>query len=140
MLTMIGILLAIPGALAVLAGARAMHRARRLRRAGVATWALTLAPAPAPAASGDWQSAGTPRELLIQYTLADGRVFERTTLASAGRKAPLTPGQRVLVWYDPEDPDDVLVYGRWGRFADRAFVAAGTLFVLIGGWLAVFRP
>jgi hypothetical protein len=136
MLTMIGILLAIPGALAVLAGGRAMHRVRRLRRAGVATWALTLA----PATSGDWQTAGTPRELLIQYTLADGRVFERTTLASAGRKAPLTPGQKVLVWYDPDDPDDVLIYGRRGRFADRAFLATGTLFVLIGGWLAVFRP
>jgi hypothetical protein len=135
MLTVIGILVAVPGGLAVLAGASAMYRVRRLRRAGVATWALTLA----PATSGDWQSAGTPPELLIQYTLADGRVFERTTLAVAGRKAPLTPGQKVLVWYDPDDPDDVLVYGRWGRFADRAFVTAGTLFILIGGWLAL-RP
>ena len=136
MLTVIGILVAVPGGLAVLTGATAMYRVRRLRRAGVAIWALALA----PAMSGDWQSAGTPREMLIQYTLADGRVFERTTLAAAGRKAPLAPGQKVLVWYDPEDPDDVLVYGRWGRFADRAFVAAGLLFVLIGGWLALFRP
>jgi hypothetical protein len=138
MLTVIGILLAVPGGLAVLTGASAMYRVRRLRRAGVATWALALAPA--MSGDGDWQSAGPPREMLIQYTLADGRVFERATLASAGRKAPLTPGQKVLVWYDPEDPDDVLVYGRWGRFADRAFIAAGTLFVLIGGWLALFRP
>jgi len=136
MLTVIGILLAVPGGLAVLAGASARYRVRRLRRAGVATWAL----ARAPATSGDWQSAGPPHELVIQYTLADGRVFERATLANAGRKAPLTPGQKVLVWYDPEDPDDVLVYGRWGRFGDRALMAAGTLFVLIGGWLAVFRP
>jgi hypothetical protein len=136
MLTVFGILVAVPGGLAVLAGATAMHRVRRLRRAGVATWALTLA----PATSGDWQSAGTPPELLIRYTLADGRVCERATLAPAGRKAPLTPGQKVLVWYDPEDPDDVLVYGRWGRFADRAFMAAGLLFVLIGGWLALFHP
>ena len=136
MLTVIGILVAVPGGLAVLAGATAMHRVRRLRRAGVATWALTLA----PATPGDWQSAGTPHELLIQYTLTDGRVFERTTLAAAGRKAPLTPGQKVLVWYDPQDPGDILVYGRWGRFADRAFVAVGTLFVLIGGWLALFHP
>ena len=58
----------------------------------------------------------------------------------AGRKAALEPGQRVLVWYDPEDPGDVLVYGRWGRGIDRAFVAAGTLFVLIGAWIALFRP
>jgi len=136
MLTVIGILVAVPGGLAVLAGATALHRVRRLRRAGVATWALTLV----PATSGDWQSAGTPHELLIQYTLADGRVFERTVLAAAGRKARPTPGQKVLVWYDPQDPDDVLVYGRWGRFADRAFVVVGTLFVLIGGWLALFHP
>src|SRR5262249_47812513 len=136
MLTMIGILLAVPGALSVLAGACAMHRVRRLRRAGVATWAWAGG-TPTP---GGWQSAGTPRRLLLQYALADGRVFERTTLARAGRKAPLEPGQKVLVWYDPEDPDDVLVYGRWGRAIDRTFVATGTLFVLIGGGGAVFPP
>lgn len=136
MLIMIGFLLAAPGALAVLAGACAMHRVRRLRRGGVATWART-ADAPEPR---DWQSAGTPRQLVLHYPLADGRVVERLTLARAGRKAALEPGQRVLVWYDPEDPGDVLVYGRWGRGIDRAFVAAGTLFVLIGGWIALFRP
>jgi hypothetical protein len=136
MLTMIGFLLAAPGALAVLAGACAMRRVRRLRRAGVADWARTV-DAPAP---GDWESAGTPRQLLLRYALADGRVFERITLARAGPKASLEPGQAVLVWYDPEDPGDVLVYGRWGRATDRAFVAAGTLFVLIGGWIALFRP
>lgn len=50
----------------------------------------------------------------------------------------LQPGQKVLVWYDPNDPDDVLVYGRWGRAADRAFVTAGALFVLIGVAVATF--
>ncbi len=135
----IGLLLAAPGALAVLVGACAMHRVRRLRRAGVATWAGTVEAGTGDTpASEDWQSAGTPRQLLIRYALAD--VFERTTLARVGRKASLTPGQKVLVWYDPEDPDDVLVYGRWGRSADRAFVAAGTVLVLLGGWLALFRP
>jgi hypothetical protein len=133
---MIGILLAAPGALAVLAGACAMRRVRRLRRAGVATWARTVAAPP----SGDWQSAGTPRRLVLQYALADGRTFERLMLARAGRRAALEPGQRVLVWYDPEDPSDVLVYGRWGRATDRAFVAAGMLFVFTGGWVALFRP
>jgi hypothetical protein len=138
MQTVIGLLLAAPGALAVLAGACAMHRVRRLRRAGVATWARTV---DMPASGdGDWQSAGTPRQLLIQYALADGRVFERTTLARAGRKGLLEPGQKVLVWYDPEDPDDVLVYGRWSRATNRTFVALGALFVLIGGWVALFRP
>ena len=50
----------------------------------------------------------------------------------------MQPGQKVLVWYDPNDPDDVLVYGRWGRAADRAFVTAGMLFVLIAAAVATF--
>ena len=135
MATVTGLLLVLPGALAVLAGLTGLHRLRRLRRGGVATWAVTVT----MPQTGD-QSTESPSQQLLQYTLADGRVCERTTLASAGHKAPLTPGQKVLVWYDPEDPDDVLVYGRWGRFADRAFIAAGILFVLIGGWLVVFQP
>jgi hypothetical protein len=128
MLIVIGIVLAAAGSLAVLAGLSGMHRVRRLRRAGVATWALTVAP---PAS----EDVPGPRQVLLQYTLADGRVFERIALA-AKRKAALHPGQKVLVWYDPKDPDDVLVYGRWGRSADRAFVAAGAALVLLGAWLA----
>jgi hypothetical protein len=134
MLIMIGILLAVPGGLAVLAGLSGMHRVRRLRRGGVATWALTVT----PPESADPQSAGSPHQQLIQYTLADGRVLERATPAPARRSASLRPGQKVLVWYDPEDPSDVLVYGRWGRAADGAFVIAGALFVLIGAGIAVF--
>jgi hypothetical protein len=129
MLIMIAIVLVAPGCLALLAGLSGMHRVRRLRRGGVTAWALTVAP---PASE---QVPGTPRQVLLQYTLADGRVFERIALA-AKRKAALHPGQKVLVWYDPKDPDDVLVYGRWGRFADRTFVAAGIALVLLGAWLA----
>lgn len=43
----------------------------------------------------------------------------------------------MLVWYDPEDPQDILVYGREGRFIDRAFLTAGLIFVLIGAGIAV---
>jgi hypothetical protein len=69
---------------------------------------------------------------VIQYTLADGRVVERLSPGSARKAAMLRPGQKVLVWYDPEDPQDVLVYGREGRAADLAFVVAGALFIMIG--------
>ena len=126
---MIAIVLVAPGCLALVAGLTGMHRVRRLRRADVTTWALTVA---TPASE---HVPGTPRQVLLQYTLADGRVFQRIALA-AKRKAALHPGQKVLVWYDPKDPDDVLVYGRWGRSADRVFVAAGTALVLLGAWLA----
>jgi hypothetical protein len=129
MLMVIGIVLVAPGGLALLAGLSGMHRVRRLRRSGVATWALAVA----PPTSED--VPGSPRQVLLQYTLADGRVFERIALA-VKRKAVLYPGQKVLVWYDPNDPDDVLVYGRWSRSVDRAFVAVGTALVLLGAWLA----
>jgi hypothetical protein len=126
-----GLLLALPGALAVLAGLTGMHRVRRLRRNGVTTWAVAVPP------PGDQQSAGSPRRQLLQYTLADGRIVERVAPAPTRRSASLRPGEKVLVWYDPEDPADVLVYGRWGRSADRAFVTAGALFIVVGAWLAL---
>jgi len=134
MLILFGILLAVPGGVAVLAGLSGMRRVRRLRRRGVATWALAVT----PPASANRQSAGSPCRQVIRYTLADGRVLEQLTPAPARRSTSLRPGQKVLVWYDPEDPGDVLVYGRWGRAADRAFVIAGALSVLVGAGIAVF--
>jgi len=134
MATLTGLLLALPGALAVLAGLTGMHRVRRLRRDGVATWAVTVT----MPETGDKQSTESPSQQLLQYTLADGRVLEHVTPGPAHRPGASRPGQRVLVWYDPEDPADVLVYGRWGRSADRAFVAAGALCIVIGAWLAAF--
>jgi hypothetical protein len=62
---------------------------------------------------------------MIQYALTDGQVVERLSPVPASKAAALRPGQRVLVWYDPADPHDVLVDGREGRLADRPFVADG---------------
>jgi hypothetical protein len=88
-------------------------------------------------ASGPGPAAGSPPRVLLQYRLTDGRVLERSARARVANKAPLRPGEPVLIWYDPADPDDILIYGRWGRAADRAFLAAGTLLVLTGVALAV---
>jgi hypothetical protein len=44
----------------------------------------------------------------------------------------LAPGERVLTWYDPADPGDVLVFGKDARRADQVFLALGTLFVIAG--------
>jgi hypothetical protein len=82
--------------------------------------------------------SGSSRRTRIQYPLADGSVIERTCPVSVRTAGTLLPGQQVLVWYDPADPQDVLVYGRDGRYADRAFVAVGLLFILIGTALAAF--
>ena len=121
---MFGVCLALAGGLAALAGLTGMSRARRLRRRGSPVWAVVLPP-PVSADEG-------PGRTMIQYALADGRVVERVSPGSARRARMLRPGQKVLVWYDPEDPQDVLVYGREGRASDLAFVMAGALFIMLG--------
>jgi len=128
MLIVIGIWFALAGGLAALAGLTAMRRARRLRRGGSPVWAVAL-PRPVSAAE---EAGGSPSRTMIQYTLTDGRVVERPSPGSARKAAMLRPGQKVLVWYDPDDPQDVLVYGREGRVADLAFVIVGALFIVFG--------
>ena len=131
MMIVFGVWLVLAGALALLAGLSARARVRRLRRHGLTTWGLTVT---APEAD-EPQPAGAHRTR-VQYRLADGQVLERIVPAAGFRAARLQAGQKVLVWYDPEDPGDILVYGRWGRAADWAFVATGAFLVLIGLWLA----
>jgi uncharacterized protein DUF3592 len=128
MATVVGVWFALAGVLPVLAGLSGRHRARRLRRGGVKAWAVAV---PWPLADDEG-----PRQIALQYTLADGRVLEK--LASAGAGKPLRPGQSVLVWYDPADPQDILVYGHEGRWSDLMFVAAGAAFMLAGAGITVF--
>jgi hypothetical protein len=128
MLTVFGVCVALAGGLAALAGLTAMNRARRLRRRGSPVWAVVL---PRPASEDEG-----PGRTVIQYALADGRVVERISPGSARRARMLRPGQKVLVWYDPEDPQDALVYGREGRAVDLAFVIAGALFIMLGAGIA----
>jgi hypothetical protein len=134
MLILVGVWFALGGGLAALAGLSALHRATRLRRDGIPTWAVTVA---APVEPEDL--TGRPRRMtMLQYSLADGQVVERLTPRPARRKRPLSLGQKVLVWYDPADPQHVLVYGRDGRVADLGFVLAGTVFIFAGAAIAVF--
>ncbi len=134
MLIILGVWLALAGGVAALAGLAGMRRVRRLRRGGVRTWAL---PVTEPV-SADQPPSRSPQRMLLQYTLPDGRVMERPARAQGAKAAPLRPGEPVLIWYDAADPDDVLIYGRWGRASDRVFVASGALLVLIGAAVAVF--
>jgi hypothetical protein len=134
MLIFIGVWFALGGGLAALAGLSGLHRARRLRRDGIPTWAVTVA---APVQPEDLPGR-SPRMTMLQYAPADGQVIERLTPRPARRKRPLSLGEKVLVWYDPADPQDVLVYGRDGRIAELGYVLAGTVFVLAGGAIAAF--
>jgi len=140
MLIVLGVWVAIAGGVAALAGLSGLRRVRRLRRDGVAVWALPVTErVPADQPPEDQPSTDPPPRMLLQYSLEDGRVLERSARARVTRSPPLRPGEPVLIWYDPRDPDDVLIYGRWGRVCDRAFVTAGTLLILVGAAIA-FGP
>jgi len=128
MAIVVGVCFAVAGGVAALAGLSARYRARRLRRTGTSVWGTALA----PAAAVDDQPGDSPHRVMIQYTLADGRVLEHDSPQPARKSAWLRPGQRVLVWYNPQEPQDVLVYGRDGRRADQAFLLTGVLIAAIG--------
>jgi hypothetical protein len=115
----VGILLALVGGVAVLAGVTAARRAERLRTRGETAWAMVV---PAP---GDGSGEEPPGQVLLQYRLPGGAVMER-------QATRLAPGRTVLVWYDPADPDDVLVFGRDGRVANAVFTTVGIAFILLG--------
>ncbi|HUJ05624.1 MAG TPA: DUF3592 domain-containing protein [Streptosporangiaceae bacterium] len=126
-----GIWLALVGVLAAMAGLADIRRVRQLRKRGTKTWGMVVS---APASAGD-RDGDLPRRNLVQYSLPDGRVIER--LCPEPRKAKaLRSGQQVLVWYDPSDPGDVLVFGRQARLSNRAFVATGAVLVTFGAVLA----
>ena len=61
-------------------------------------------------------------------------------MATAGGIWMALPGERVLVWYDPADPLDVLVQGYEGRVSDMAFVIAGALLVAAGAVIGIAAP
>lgn len=107
---------------------RSLHRVRRLRRNAVTTLAVAV-PAPVPA---DKSPSGSSGWVHIQYTLTDGRVIKRIARSQSTKGIPLLPGQKVLVWYDPHDPGDVLVYGRWGgRLTGHSLPRARCSFSLV---------
>ena len=133
-MVVVGVWFAIAGAVAALAGLYGIRRSWRLRHDGVRTWGMAVRP-PVPADREPDVSGG---QLLIQYTLADGRVMERLTPRPARKHAAPQVGQPVAVWYNAEDPDEILVYGRETRLADVTLVAAGVVFILIGAGLAAF--
>jgi Mu transposase, C-terminal len=64
--------------------------------------------------------------------------WQRRHAPPVKRSADLSLGQRVLVWYDPTDPSDILVYDFDGCWSDRAFLATGALLVIGGAVLAAF--
>ncbi|HEY6790713.1 MAG TPA: DUF3592 domain-containing protein [Trebonia sp.] len=124
MAVVIGVWMALAGALALLVGASARRRVRRLKRDGIKVWAEAIH---RPPPDGE--------QVTLQYTLTDGRVLERS--ARTRRGAPLASGEKVLIWYDPHDPAEVVISGRDGRASDLAFVVIGLIFLLAGAGIAI---
>lgn len=123
--------MAVTGVPALLVGLFARRRTRQLRRDGVRVWAIAMY---RPRDEGG-------RLVTLQYRLPDGRVVEEFAPTRARRGAPpLLPGNRVLIWYDPADPAEILVYGREGRASDLAFVVVGAILTLAGTVIALLAP
>jgi hypothetical protein len=129
---LVGLWFAFAGGVATLAALAARGRVRRLRRSGRSVWAMVVPSRLAPGES----AAGTQRRNLIQYPLEDGQVIERICPRPLRRASAPAAGERLLVWYDPADPTDVLVNGWDGRYSDLAFLAVGMFFLVFGMGLA----
>ena len=135
MAVFIGVWMALAGALALLVGVSARRRVRRLKRDGIKVWAEAVRrPLPGTALPAGEQSDGE-QQVTLRYTLTDGRMLERAT--RTGRAGLLAPGQKVLIWYDADDPAEVVVYGRDGRASDLAFVVIGLIFLVAGAAIAI---
>ena len=135
-----GVLVALAGGVAALAGLAGAYRRQRLRGRGLTAWA-TIVPTPVQPGERDEFGRpvrGLPRQLSLQFALEDGRIIERPYPRPARNQDALASGRKVLVWYDAADPGDVLVFSQDGRWSDRAFVAAGALFIVVGASLASF--
>jgi len=130
MLVITGVWLSVLGVLAVIAGLADSRRVQRLRRTGVMDWATVVRSASGPGDRPDEHSPAT-----IQFALADGRVVEQIFPRSGRAVAPKS-GRKILVWYDPADPADVLVYGRYGTRVNRFFIAVGCMLLVAGAALA----
>lgn len=128
MTVVIGLCLAFAGGVAALAGLTARRRVLRLRRSGEPAWAMVVPSSAVP----DEPASRSPRRNLIQYPLADGRVIEQPCPRPIRKAAWPAVGQKVPVWYDRTDPTDVLINGWDGRYADRAFLAVGVVFIASG--------
>lgn len=132
--------MAVVGGIAALAGLAGTHRRRRLRDCGLTAWATIVPTLSTPGERGEsgGRGSGLTQQLSLQFELEDGRIIERPYAPPARHRDELTPGRKVLVWYDAADPGDVLVFNRDGQWSDRAFVAVGGLLIVVGAALAAF--
>jgi hypothetical protein len=125
MAAVLGIWIGLTGVLALLVGLTSMRRLRQLRRRGVRAWAVAE------------RLPGEQHLMALRYTLPDQRALVKVV---TGKAAAVLPGERVLIWYDPADPGDVLVHGRQRRVPGLALLVTGALFVAGGAVIGILAP
>jgi len=133
-LVIFGVWLALAGAVSALTGLTGLRRQKRLRTAGRTAWATVVVTPSDP----EERSAGSSQLVSVQFALDDERIVERACRQPGRGSAALDPGRRVLVWYDPADPQEVLIYGRPRRRSDLAFIVVGLLLIAAGASVAVY--
>ncbi|MGD0559198.1 MAG: DUF3592 domain-containing protein [Streptosporangiaceae bacterium] len=114
--TFIGVWFGLAGGLAVLVAVTSRVRTRRLCRSGVQVWGTAVS------GVSDVSDGG---RVLVRYALPDGALLERPTTDPLRKSRALLPGQRVLVWYDPADPWESIVFGRDGKLSDGVLLTVG---------------
>jgi hypothetical protein len=133
MAAVLGVWIGLAGAVSALVGLAGRRRIRRLRQHGVETWAVAV---PRPRGEGARGDSEAPA-VVLEYTLPNGQVLENF---AARHTDALEPGQQVLIWYDPADPLDVLVYRRRAELLDAVFVGAGILLIAVAVVFGVAGP
>jgi hypothetical protein len=123
--TFIGIWFGLAGMLAVVVAMAGRARARRLRREGVKVWGTAV--------------PGSERTV-VMYALPDGVLLERPARDPLRKSRALLPGQKILVWYDPADPGDYVLFGRDGRVGDRILLFVGLGLIVAAFLLGVLNP
>ena len=113
------------GGLAVLVALTGRARARRLRRDGIKVWGTAV--------------RGAERTL-VQYVLPDGALLERPARDPLRKSRALLPGQKILVWYDPADPWNSVVFGRDGRISDRVLLCVGLALIASALIMGIINP
>ncbi|WP_079189300.1 DUF3592 domain-containing protein [Streptomyces kebangsaanensis] len=113
------------GCVMALAGLTGLRQTRRIEQTGVRAWALVK---PNPEARDEDPPAPRP---LLRFSTEAGQVVEIGSPVPATRRQPLRDGDTLLITYDPADPSSIVVHNRERRLLDYAFVAAGTLVLLL---------
>jgi hypothetical protein len=127
--TVLGVVIVLGGVVSVVAGVTGRRRSRRIRGEGETAWATIV---PAPRHPEYEPSAYRP---LLRFRTSDGRAVEVFSPLPPTRGRPLVEGQKVLVYFDPAEPTQVLLHAGRER-ADIVFIVLGAV-AIVGAVVAV---